>query len=71
MSQNLVIVLMAVRSVTTADATVVAQQRNASVGRVDHRLFQDLYAVADVALDVKEVLRASAPLSAVQWHDLH
>ena len=27
--------------------------------------------MADVALDVKEVLRATAPFSAVQRHDLH
>src|SRR5688500_17536082 len=58
-SQNLVVVGVAVGRVAASDAAVVAQQRFAHVRRIVHRLLEDLHAVADVALHVEQVLRAA------------
>src|SRR3954466_2804598 len=71
MLQDSVVVPVAVRSVTAAHAPVVAEERDASVGRATHRFLEDLHAVTDVALDVEQVRRSAARLTTVDGHYLN
>src|SRR6185436_8925748 len=66
-----VVVPVTVRSIAAADATVVAEERDASVRGATHRFLENLDTVTDVALDVEQVRRAASPLSTVERHDLH
>src|SRR5437868_9785994 len=71
MLEDRIVVPMAVRSIATTHATVVAKQCDARIGRIDHCLLQDLHPVTDVAFDVEEVRRTATPLAAVERHHLH
>src|SRR4051812_40645448 len=64
-TQNLVVVQVTVGRITASHATVIAEERQTSVRRIDHCLLQNLNTVADVALDVEQVRRAATPFTTV------
>src|SRR4029078_8636076 len=69
-AKNLPRIAAASRRIRSANASGVALQRTPKIGRVLEGIGENTHAVADVALDVVQVVRLAAPASTMERHHL-